>query len=73
MSKKRESYIAKAPIKRLMHKEGATLVSEKALKYTIELLSKKLKIVVEKTVQNVKADKRKRITADDISEAIRDL
>ncbi|MHA1720579.1 MAG: histone-like protein [Promethearchaeota archaeon] len=63
----RETYIAKAPIRRLMKNEGAGLVAENAVVLLIEQLTKEAKRVTKAAVKLVKVDKRKRVTAADIT------
>ncbi|MHA1340330.1 MAG: histone-like protein [Promethearchaeota archaeon] len=65
-SSSRESYIAKAPIRRLMKNEGADLVAEAALQILIDELTKRAKEVTKNAIKLVKDDKRKRITGPDI-------
>ena len=65
-TKKEKSYIAKAPIRRLMKREGATLVSEKAVEILIDKLRDVAKKVSKDANKKVKDEKRKRITKDDI-------
>ncbi|MHA1519327.1 MAG: histone-like protein [Promethearchaeota archaeon] len=65
----RSSYIAKAPIRRLMKDEGASLVAEDALEFLIDLLTKAAQTKTKEAIKLVKADKRKRVTAADISAA----
>ena len=65
----RESYIAKAPIRRLMKDEGAGLVAEDAVVLLIETLTKEAKEVTKRAIKLVKEDKRKRVTAADIISA----
>ncbi len=62
----RSTYIAKAPIRRLMKEEGAGLVAEDAVILLIEELTKVGKDLTKKAVKIVKDDKRKRVTAADI-------
>ena len=62
----RSAYIAKAPIRRLMKNEGASLVAENAVVVLIEQLTKVATEVTKEAVKLVKADKRKRLTAADI-------
>ncbi len=62
----RSTYIAKAPIRRLMKDEGAGLVAEDAVVLLIEELTKVGKDLTKKAVKIVKDDKRKRVTAADI-------
>ncbi|UYP46560.1 hypothetical protein NEF87_002845 [Candidatus Lokiarchaeum ossiferum] len=62
----RSAYIAKAPIRRLMKNEGASLVAENAVELLIEQLTKVATEVTKEAVKMVKADKRKRLTAADI-------
>ncbi|MBD3212806.1 MAG: histone [Candidatus Lokiarchaeota archaeon] len=72
MAKKTESYIAKAPIRRLMKREGADLVSADSLDKLIDFLEKSAAKATKEAIKITKADKRKRITAEDIREATRD-
>ena len=67
----RDSYIAKAPIRRLMKDEGANLVAEAAVQVLINELTKVGKNVTKAAVKLVKDDKRKRITGPDIIAASR--
>ena len=69
--KKAESYISKAPIRRLMKKEGADLVAADALDKLIAYLEKAAADVTKEAITITKADKRKRITAADIRAATR--
>jgi histone H3/H4 len=68
---KRSSYIAKAPIRRLMKNEGASLVAEAAVDVLIDELTKIGTKVTKAAVKYVKGDKRKRITGADIIAAQR--
>jgi histone H3/H4 len=70
-AKKSESYIAKAPIRRLMKKEGADLVAAEALDKLIEFLEKEAATTTKEAIKITKADKRKRVTAADIRKATR--
>lgn len=65
----RASYIAKAPIRRLMKDEGASLVAEDALELLIDVLTKAAEKKTKAAIKLVKADKRKRVTAADINAA----
>lgn len=69
--KKSESYIAKAPIRRLMKKEGADLVAAEALDRLISFLEGKAADATKEAIKICKADKRKRVTAADIRNATR--
>ncbi|MHA1195638.1 MAG: histone [Promethearchaeota archaeon] len=69
--KKAETYIAKAPIRRLMKKEGADLVAAEALDKLIQFLEKKAAETTKAALKICKADKRKRVTAADIRNATR--
>ncbi len=66
---KRGGYIAKAPIRRLMKSEGAILVAESAVVLLIEQLEMKGDKITKAAIKLVKADKRKRVTAADITAA----
>lgn len=70
-AKKSESYIAKAPIRRLMKKEGADLVAAEALDKLIGFLEGSAATATKEAMSVCKADKRKRITAADIRAATR--
>jgi histone H3/H4 len=67
----RGSFIAKAPIRRLMKQEGAGLVAEGAVDLLIESLTKIAKNVTQAAVKLVKEEGRKRVTAGDILAAER--
>ncbi|MFX0105087.1 MAG: histone [Candidatus Hodarchaeota archaeon] len=69
--KKSEGYIAKAPIRRLMKKEGADLVAAEALDKLIDFLEKSAADATKNAIKVCKADKRKRVTAADIRAATR--
>ncbi|MBY8986899.1 MAG: NFYB/HAP3 family transcription factor subunit [Candidatus Lokiarchaeota archaeon] len=69
--KKTESYIAKAPIRRLMKKEGADLVAADALDKLIGYLESAASDATKEAIKITKADKRKRVTAADIRKATR--
>ena len=70
-AKKGESYIAKAPIRRLMKKEGADLVAAEALDKLINYLEGSASNATKEAIKVCKADKRKRVTAADIRNATR--
>jgi len=67
----KDSYIAKAPIRRLMKKEGADLVAADALDKLIGYLEKAAADATKEAIKITKADKRKRVTAADIRKATR--
>ena len=69
--KKAEGYIAKAPIRRLMKKEGADLVAAEALDKLINFLETSAADATKAAITVCKADKRKRVTAADIRNATR--
>jgi len=69
--KKSEGYIAKAPIRRLMKKEGADLVAAEALDKLIDFLEKSAATATKDAIKVCKEDKRKRVTAADIRNATR--
>ena len=69
--KKSDGYIAKAPIRRLMKKEGADLVAAEALDKLINFLESSAAIATKEAIKVCKADKRKRVTAADIRNATR--
>ncbi|HUW91397.1 MAG TPA: histone [Candidatus Nanopelagicaceae bacterium] len=69
--KKAEGYIAKAPIRRLMKKEGADLVAADALDKLIGYLENAAADATKEAIKITKADKRKRVTAADIRKATR--
>ena len=62
-AKKGEGYIAKAPIRRLMKKEGADLVAAEALDKLIDYLESAAAKVTKEAINVCKADKRKRVNA----------
>ena len=70
-AKKSDGYIAKAPIRRLMKKEGADLVAAEALDKLIEYLEKAAADATKAAIGVCKADKRKRVTSGDIRNATR--
>ena len=70
-AKKGEGYIAKAPIRRLMKKEGADLVAAEALDKLISYLEEGAANATKEAIKICKADKRKRVTAADIRNATR--
>ena len=70
-AKKGDGYIAKAPIRRLMKKEGADLVAAEALDKLIDFLEKSAADATKAAIGVCKADKRKRVTAADIRNATR--
>ena len=69
--KKSEGYIAKAPIRRLMKKEGADLVAAEALDKLISFLESSAATATKDAIKVCKEDKRKRVTAADIRAATR--
>ena len=71
VKKKGDSYIAKAPIRRLMKKEGAALVAADALDKLISYLENTAADATKEAIKITKADKRKRVTAADIRKATR--
>ena len=68
---KRDAYIAKAPIRRLMKAEGADLVAAEALDKLIDYLQKAAADATKGAISLTKTAKRKRITAADIRNATR--
>ena len=69
--KKGEGYIAKAPIRRLMKKEGADLVDAEALDKLIDYLESSAATATKAAINLCKQDKRKRVSASDIRNATR--
>ncbi len=67
----RESFIAKAPIRRLMKNEGANLVAEKAVDLLIDKLTDLATKVTKNAIKLMKDDNRKRVTAADVQMAER--
>lgn len=67
----RKAFISKAPVRRLMRDEGASLVSDGALSLMIKALEDHATVVTKKAIDIVKDDKRKRLTAEDISWALK--
>lgn len=62
-------FIAKAPIRRLMKNQGANLVAEDAVLTLIGNLESFGADVTKAAMKLAKEDKRKRVTADDVSAA----
>ncbi|MHA1679912.1 MAG: histone [Promethearchaeota archaeon] len=60
------SFIAKAPIRRLMRNQGANLVAENAVLVLINYLEKYGAEVTKAAMDAASKDKRKRVTADDV-------
>ena len=58
-AKKSDGYIAKAPIRRLMKKEGAVLVAADALDKLIGYLEKQAATATKDAIKITQADKRK--------------
>ena len=71
--KSRGAFISRAPIRRLMKIEGASLCSEKAVTLLIDKLTDMAQKITKAAVKNVKAENRKRITAPDISLAEKEV
>ncbi len=71
VKKKSAAYIAKAPIRRLMKAEGASLVAAEALDKLIGYLENAAADITKESIKLTKAAKRKRITALDIRNATR--
>lgn len=71
VTKKSAAYIAKAPIRRLMKAEGASLVAAEALDKLIGYLENAAADITKESIKLTKAAKRKRITALDIRNATR--
>lgn len=65
----RKGFVAKAPIRRLMKNEGASLVAEGALDLLIAKLEEIAKATTKKALEFASADKRKRVTGVDITQA----
>lgn len=63
------SYIAKAPIRRLMKNCGADLVAEDALAGLVAYLEQQADALTKKALKVAEADKRKKITAQDVIKA----
>jgi histone H3/H4 len=64
--KKARGFVSKAPIRRLMKFEGASLVADDALNLLISKLESVATETTKKAVSVMKDEKRKRITARDI-------
>jgi histone H3/H4 len=62
-------YIAKAPIRRLMKRQGADLVAADALDRLIEYLENVAGETTEAAMKVTQSDNRKRITEADVREA----
>ncbi|MHA1792431.1 MAG: histone-like protein [Promethearchaeota archaeon] len=63
------SYIAKAPIRRLMKNQGADLVAENAVLVLINALTGYAQDLTKKSIELATKRKAKKITQDDIVEA----
>ena len=70
-TEKRSSFISKAPVRRLMKNEGASLVSDDAVEILIKKIEEHGIFLTKKAITLVKDEKRKRLTADDINWAMR--
>lgn len=70
--KSRENFMSKAPIKRFMKEQGATLVSNDAIELLIEQLEMQAKRTTKKALSLVKDERRRRLSADDIIWASRE-
>lgn len=64
-----KKFIAHAPIRRLMKREGAELVAENAVDVLVEKLVKIAKVVTEIAIIKRYEDNRKVLSADDIRSA----
>jgi histone H3/H4 len=71
--KARGAFISRAPIRRLMKVEGASLCSEKAVTLLIDKLTDLAQKITKAAIKNMKADNRKRVTAADIQMARREV
>jgi histone H3/H4 len=69
--KDRSHFIAKAPVRRLMKQEGASLVSQDALMLMIDTPESHAEVITKKAIKLVIEDGRKRVTPQDIDLAIR--
>ncbi|MHA1682789.1 MAG: histone family protein, partial [Promethearchaeota archaeon] len=58
--------ISKAPVRRLMKSQGASLVAEDAVITLVSYLEKYGAEVTKKAIGVAKADKRKKLTEDDV-------
>ena len=68
-----DKYISKAPIRRLMKAQGASLVAEEAVKALVDYLGKFGGDVTKAAIDVAKKDKRKKVTADDIEAAAKGM
>ncbi|MHA1720340.1 MAG: histone-like protein [Promethearchaeota archaeon] len=64
--KSNQTYISKAPVKRFMKEQGATLISDEAIELLIKQLEIQAKRTTKKALSLVKDERRKRLSADDI-------
>ena len=71
--KKAREAFSRAPIRRLMKVEGASLCSEKAVTLLIDKLTDLAQKITKAAIKNMKADNRKRVTAADIQMARREV
>ncbi len=63
----KDSFFSKAPVRRLMKNEGASLVSDDAILLLIDQIQTQAIKTTKKALSLLKDEKRKRLTADDIT------
>lgn len=68
-----EKFISKAPIRRLMKSQGASLVAEDAVVGLVDYLGKFGMEVTKAAIDVAKKDKRKKVTADDVEAAAKGM
>ena len=73
VAESRDSFISRAPIRRLMKGQGAQLVAEDAVTVLIDKLTETAREVTKQAMELVKADKRKRISPEDIKDAVKQI
>ena len=66
----KRGFISKAPVRRLMKGEGAKLVSDEAIELLIKKIEEHGLKITKKAMSLVKDEKRKRLTAEDVTWAM---
>jgi len=69
--KKKSHYFDWVPIRRLMQKSGADLVARDAVDQLLDYLERSAQDIASKAAEITKAAKRKKVTAEDIRNAMR--
>jgi len=66
-----DKFISKAPIRRIMKNQGASLVAEEAVTTLVDYLEKFADTLTKKALKIAEADKRKKVTPEDINAALK--